>query len=481
MHSADVSVVVPVYGNHRAALDCIELVLTSRAVRHCRLVVVDDASITPETPAAIAARLEGEPDCRLICHETNRGFAAAVNSGIEATSGDIVILNSDVLVPQHWLVQLQACAGSDTTISTITPFTNNGSICSYPVFCASSELPDGVSLEEMAALFAQANAGKYLEIPTGVGFCMYITRRSIDAVGIFDVETFGAGYGEENDFCMRASQAGFRHLLCGDLFVYHEGGASFGSSREGLMARADELIEQRHPGYGELVEEFIDRDSPAPLRESVDQLRRQRPDQLQPLLEEANRRTALTLEQRRSLRRVYAREHRELTGYQAKCAELEQLLETARESFAKADDELTRSKNAYASLEKSYAELSAQLDEARADSQRIEAAFRQLEARIRELLPERDRLAQDCERQSFELAQAKEQRDENRAHLENTTQLLEQARAEFAASDTRLRETLAELESMRTTLETRTNELEALNQLLVVRVRNRLAGVLGRD
>ena len=378
MPSADVSVVIPVYGNHRAALDCIELVLTSRATSHCQLVVVDDASVTPETPAAIAARLEGEPDCQLIRHETNRGFAAAVNSGIEATAGDIVILNSDVLVPPHWLAQLQACARSASNISTITPFTNNGSICSYPVFCASSGLPQGLDLDEMAALFAQANPGNYLEIPTGVGFCMYITRRGIDAVGAFDVKTFGAGYGEENDFCMRASQAGFRHLLCGDLFVYHEGGASFGSSREALMARADELIEQRHPGYGELVEAFIDRDPAAPLRESVDQLRRERPDQLLSLLEEANRRASLALDQRSRLRTVYAREHRELIEYQAKCAELEQLLATARESFATADVELTRSKSAYASLENSYAELSAQLDEARADSQRIESEFRQL-------------------------------------------------------------------------------------------------------
>ena len=97
------------------------------------------------------------------------------------------------------------------------------------------------------------------------------------------------------------------------------------------------------------------------------------------------------------------------------------------------------------------------------------------------MLPERDQLAQDCERFTFELAEAREQRDENRVHLDNTTRLLEQARADFAGSDARLREALSEHESLRGKLAERTAELESLNQLLVVRVRNRLAGVFGRD
>ena len=67
----------------------------------------------------------------------------------------------------------------------------------------------------------------YPEMPTAVGFCMAISLRAIKRVGLFDEETFGRGYGEENDFCQRAEQAGLRNVLCDNAYVVHHGGASF--------------------------------------------------------------------------------------------------------------------------------------------------------------------------------------------------------------------------------------------------------------
>ena len=47
---------------------------------------------------------------------------------------------------------------------------------------------------------------------------------------------FGRGYGEENDFSMRAAGAGWRNVLAGDVFVYHEGAVSFSDERVALTA-----------------------------------------------------------------------------------------------------------------------------------------------------------------------------------------------------------------------------------------------------
>ena len=58
---------------------------------------------------------------------------------------------------------------------------------------------------------------------------MYIRRAALADVGAFDAEAFGRGYGEENDFCLRAGARGWRHLLACDTFVYHEGSVSFGA------------------------------------------------------------------------------------------------------------------------------------------------------------------------------------------------------------------------------------------------------------
>src|SRR5690606_6719271 len=118
-----------------------------------------------------------------------------------------------------------ACAGGDTTIATVTPFSNNAEICSLPGFCQANPVPDDP--EQVARAAASAGDPVYPAIPTGVGFCMYIRRAAWTAVGAFDGDTFGRGYGEENDWCFRASALGWRHVLCDDAYVVHVGGMSF--------------------------------------------------------------------------------------------------------------------------------------------------------------------------------------------------------------------------------------------------------------
>jgi GT2 family glycosyltransferase len=88
------------------------------------------------------------------------------------------------------------------------------------------------------ATFRSVNHGRFVEIPTAVGFCMYIRRGCLQETGFFDVQSFGLGYGEENDFCMRAAQNGWKHKLACDVFVYHVGSVSFGgavSQRQSAM------------------------------------------------------------------------------------------------------------------------------------------------------------------------------------------------------------------------------------------------------
>ena len=94
----------------------------------------------------------------------------------------------------------------------------------------------------------------------------------LDDVGVFDM-AFGKGYGEENDFCLRATALGWKHLHALDVFVYHEGGASFKESRVALQANALAAIRRLHPGYEEMIREFVQKDPARPYREAIDQAR----------------------------------------------------------------------------------------------------------------------------------------------------------------------------------------------------------------
>jgi hypothetical protein len=98
---------------------------------------------------------------------------------------------------------------------------------------------------------------------------MAISRRAIDRVGFFDEQTFGKGYGEENDFCQRAEKAGMLNVLCDDAYVVHHGGASFSP----LGLKPDETTMQRllgkHPDYLQKVSQFISSDPLATRRQEL--------------------------------------------------------------------------------------------------------------------------------------------------------------------------------------------------------------------
>jgi len=257
-----VDVVIPVYDA------CDDLVACIASVREhterYRLILIDDGSPDPRI-GALFERIAAErrDGVVLLRNARNLGFVATANRGMAHGQDDVVLLNSDTLVTPHWLDRLRRCAQSDARIGTITPFSNNAEICSFPRFCENNAPPADPS--RVAAAMALAAVPVYPELPTAVGFCMYIRRRVIETIGVFD-PAFGRGYGEENDFSMRARGAGFRNVLCDDAFVVHLGARSFGVT---MPARVEENVAKvvaRHPDYLIRVREFIAKDPLAPIR-----------------------------------------------------------------------------------------------------------------------------------------------------------------------------------------------------------------------
>lgn len=252
-----VDVVVPVYRGLAATRSCIESVLRSGLPASTRVIVIDDASPEP----AVCAYVDSLRDERVTAlrNRRNLGFVGTVNRAFRQTQGrDVVLLNSDTIVAGDWLARLQRNAYA-VHAATVTPFSNNATICSFPAMGTSNACdPRDVPLLDGAA--AAANAGRIVDLPTGVGFCMYVRRDALDEIGLFDEERFGRGYGEEVDFCRRAAKAGWRNILATDVFVYHEGEVSFGDTASPTKSRADVVIRGLHPEYEDLVRSFSSAD-----------------------------------------------------------------------------------------------------------------------------------------------------------------------------------------------------------------------------
>ena len=265
-------VVIPVYGNYPIVRRCLESVLVSRTAVVARVLVIDDASPDRETSSYLRM-LNTRGAIDLIRHDTNQGFVVSANAGLCGSRRDVLLLNSDTEVHGNWAQRLMRCGYSSHDIGTVTPFSNNATICSYPFVAGRRGLPRGIGLSQLDGLFADANAGQTADLPTGVGFCLFIRRACLDVVGVFDPIRFGRGYGEETDFCQRARLAGWRNVICADTFVYHEAGATFGAEGRQRAREAERLLLELYPDYAKRVRDFIRTDSLARFRRTVDAAR----------------------------------------------------------------------------------------------------------------------------------------------------------------------------------------------------------------
>lgn len=249
--------VVPVFEAREHVEACLESVLR-HARGDFRLVVVDDASQTAELVAhldQLAARRERVVVLR---NDENRGFVASANRGLRHSEGrDVILLNSDTIVTRGFLAKLTECAYADRATGIVSPLTNNGTVCSVPVWMEPNDIPASLRIDEFAILVERASRHRRPELVTAVGFCMFIRHDVIDRIGFLDEERFPRGYGEENDYSERALAAGFRVRLCDDLFVAHVGGASFGDETEPRQEAHNDVMGELHPTYHQRVQDFI--------------------------------------------------------------------------------------------------------------------------------------------------------------------------------------------------------------------------------
>jgi O-antigen biosynthesis protein len=265
-----IDIIIPVYRGLAETRTCIESVLASANSTRFELVVINDASPEPGM-AELLANLEADHKITLLINENNLGFVATCNRAISLhPDRDVLLLNSDTLVHGNWLDRMIACAKTDAKIASVTPFSNNATLCSYPKMGESQSMPTGDALASLDQIFATVNAQQSIEIPTGVGFCMWMNRAVINAISAFDEAAFGRGYGEENDWCFRALAAGYHHVLCADTFVAHKGEVSFAHESGGRKNNAQAIIDARYPDYRAKVADFFERDPARPLRSAAD-------------------------------------------------------------------------------------------------------------------------------------------------------------------------------------------------------------------
>lgn len=265
-------VVIPVHDGGATTRACLESVLAT-VTRPSRVIVVDDATSEPELSAYLGT-LAHQRRIHLIRHAQSLGYPASANAGMRACAKrDVVLLNSDTLVPPGWLERLREVAYSAADIGTVSPLSNNATVLSYPRRDDGNPMPDDAATARIAALAWRANGAAAIDVPVTVGFCMYLRRDCLSAVGALREDIFAQGYGEENDYCLRARHLGWRHMAAPGVFVAHRGAQSFGTEGEALRSRNQGLLNRMYPGYAELILAHYRNDPLVSARLRLDQVR----------------------------------------------------------------------------------------------------------------------------------------------------------------------------------------------------------------
>ncbi len=261
-----VAVVIPVYNAFEEARRCLDSVQAS-VPPGTKIIVVNDCSTDPRIDPWLYEIAAAGPSITLLDNSRNEGFVKTANRGVlEAQGRDVLLLNSDTIVTPLFLERLAGCASSSDDIGIVNPLSNNATICSVPVFCELNPLPE--NLNEYAELIAGSSLREYPELPTAVGFCMYIKAEVFETIGCFD-EAFGRGFGEENDFCERAKKAGFSIRLADDAYVAHTGKASFGEEGWELSEANTKLLNERYPDYEGEISDFRARNPLRKIHENI--------------------------------------------------------------------------------------------------------------------------------------------------------------------------------------------------------------------
>jgi GT2 family glycosyltransferase len=247
-----VDVVVCVHDALPEVRECLWSLL-AKTDRPLRLIVVNDGS-GEQTSRFLRAFADRHPMVTLIQREQPpHGYTLAANRGIEASQSDyVVLLNSDTVLTPGWLGRIVACGESHAEMGILGPLSNAASHQSVPTVregsrWAENPLPSWMTTDAMGAVVAQIAAHAAPPLPFLNGFCYTIKRGVIKSVGLLDEERFAAGYCEENDYSLRAREAGFELAVVDDAYVHHAKSRSYGAEGRTRLAQANyETFLEKH-------------------------------------------------------------------------------------------------------------------------------------------------------------------------------------------------------------------------------------------
>lgn len=248
---AKIDIIVPIHNALEDVRACLASLRASKGLRLGQVWLVDDAS-DRKTASWLATQQNGA--FRYLRLDQNVGFTKAVDAGLARSQSElVVILNSDTLVSAGWLDALARPFASRARIALTGPLSNAaawqslGRVTDGHGLYATNLLPVGIDPAVMTTFLEEQIGTKFVDLPILHGFCVMLARDAYDAIGGFDLDGFGRGYGETQDLSLRLCKDGYRLGVVTDAFVQHERSASYSdAARKALSGHARHVLYRKH-------------------------------------------------------------------------------------------------------------------------------------------------------------------------------------------------------------------------------------------
>ena len=247
-----VDVVVCIHNAHDYVKKCLYSLWSAKNTDF-KTIIVDDGS--DEITKGYLETISEQNNFELIRNESPRGYTAAANQGMKAAEGDyVILLNSDTVVTRNWIEKLVECASACADTGIVGPLSNEASWQSVQVEISDEEWginssKKGLSLKMTGSIVEECSDKSFPEVFFVNGFCYLIKRSVIDSIGFLDEVNFPVGYGEEDDYSLRAYKAGFKLRIADHCFVYHAKTKSFSSeARRNLTELGFASLQSKYGG-----------------------------------------------------------------------------------------------------------------------------------------------------------------------------------------------------------------------------------------
>lgn len=252
MTSPTVDIIVPVHNAPHLTTLCLDSVIRTRDPDNHRIILVDDGSGS-ETREVLEKFLSNNQNTVLNRNRESQGFTKAANSGLREVKGEMaVILNSDTQVPPMWIEKIAKTLFGTPGVGIAGPLSNAASYQSIPRTephaterlhrqTVINQLPPGMNIGDVNRFLELIRWDHPIRVPLIHGFCFAVQREVINEIGFFDEINFPRGFGEENDYCFRAADAGWGLAISPDTYVWHEKTGSYSQN-----TRAELVTNARH-------------------------------------------------------------------------------------------------------------------------------------------------------------------------------------------------------------------------------------------